>query len=576
VTIAAHTASPHRDGREPYAGTMTDDALVEDGIVAGRAALSRGSWREAHRHFLDALEVRKSPQALEGLSWAAWWLEDVHGCLDARLRAHHGYRELGDDRAAARVALWLGDDHQQFLGESAVASGWFARAGRLLERLEPGPEHGWLAVFEAHDALADGDLEVALARSSRAREIGRDHTQTDLEMFALATEGVVRTRRGELDDGWRCLDESATVALAGGYDNLAAAAWSCCLVMSTCERFRDFDRGRQWCQRIQRFSERMQGRFLRGVCRAHQGAIHAWHGSWEVADQQLTTALDELTERRPTWRAEAVVRLGHLRRRQGRLDEAEQLFVDAAEHPAALHGLAGLRLADGDPESARDLLDRVLRKPGDTSHIGQADALELLVRVEIAAGDLRAAADAVDRLREHAGAAASEPMTAALYECKGLLAAADGEHERACDHLEDATDLFVALGAPVEGARTRLALATSLLAMGRPAAAEREVRGAVDDLGDIAAAPERERSAALLADIEAARTDRESVRDQVLTARQVEVQRLVAEGLSDQQIAHRLVLSHHTVHRHVANIFTRLGCSSRPAAVAEAARLGLL
>ena len=61
-----------------------------------------------------------------------------------------------------------------------------------------------------------------------------------------------------------------------------------------------------------------------------------------------------------------------------------------------------------------------------------------------------------------------------------------------------------------------------------------------------------------------------------LTRRELEVLRLVAKGMSNQQIASTLVLSEHTVHRHVSNIFGKLGVSSRAAAVAEAARLGLL
>jgi pimeloyl-ACP methyl ester carboxylesterase/DNA-binding CsgD family transcriptional regulator len=62
----------------------------------------------------------------------------------------------------------------------------------------------------------------------------------------------------------------------------------------------------------------------------------------------------------------------------------------------------------------------------------------------------------------------------------------------------------------------------------------------------------------------------------LLSSREREVLALVAAGLSDQEIAERLILSHHTVHRHVANIRHKLGRNSRAAAIAEAARLGLL
>jgi pimeloyl-ACP methyl ester carboxylesterase/DNA-binding CsgD family transcriptional regulator len=62
----------------------------------------------------------------------------------------------------------------------------------------------------------------------------------------------------------------------------------------------------------------------------------------------------------------------------------------------------------------------------------------------------------------------------------------------------------------------------------------------------------------------------------LLSRREREVLTLVADGLSDREIAERITVSHHTVHRHVANIRNKLGSGSRAAAVAEAARLGLL
>jgi pimeloyl-ACP methyl ester carboxylesterase/DNA-binding CsgD family transcriptional regulator len=73
-----------------------------------------------------------------------------------------------------------------------------------------------------------------------------------------------------------------------------------------------------------------------------------------------------------------------------------------------------------------------------------------------------------------------------------------------------------------------------------------------------------------------ARTDPMPTEGQDLTSRETEVLTLVASGLSDREIADRLVLSPHTVHRHVANVRTKLGLPTRAAAVAAAAKRGLL
>src|SRR5439155_11466070 len=81
---------------------------ARDPIAAGRAALSGGRWLEARAHFREALAGEAAPAALEGMSWADWWLEDVPACLDTRERSYRMYRQAGDARGAARVALWLG------------------------------------------------------------------------------------------------------------------------------------------------------------------------------------------------------------------------------------------------------------------------------------------------------------------------------------------------------------------------------------------------------------------------------------------------------------------------------------
>ncbi len=554
---------------------MTDASLAQSELAAGRAALSRGAWLEAHRCFEHALSAGETPDALEGLSWAAWWLEDVEACLDARERAYRRYRDVGDECGAARMALWLGDDHVEFRGAHAVAGGWFRRAARILDTLPDCPEHGWLAVFEAHAALDRHDLDEAVRLAGQARQCGRRHGAVDLEMFALASEGVIRIERDDVAEGMRYLDEAAASALSGEYENLASAAWTCCLLMSSCERVRDVDRGAQWCQQIGEFSRRMDATFLRGVCRAHYGTIQVWKGSWDEAELELVEALGELSENRPTWRSEAVVRLGQLRRGQGRHDEAQALFEQASDHPLALQGMAALRLDHDDPAAARDLLERAMRRIPHRSRAGRAQALELLLRADVALGDARSAQLRLEELRAAAAVAGTPALSAMLELCEGLVAASTGQHDLACDHFEDAADRLGHTGAPVDAARARLHLAVSLLELGRREAAEREVRLAHFDLSGIDAVAERAQAQRLLERLAA--DDRASGgRDGILTDRQVEVLSLVADGLSDHEIAERLVLSHHTVHRHIANIYTRLGCSSRAAAVAAASRMGLL
>lgn len=551
---------------------MTDG----DPLDAGRAALSAGAWMQARTSFEHALDAEPTPESFEGLSWAAWWLDDVEGCLDGRERAYRLYREQGDLCGAARMALYLGDDHLEFRGERAVANGWFQRAARILEDLEPCPEQGWLAAFRAHDAVEANEFADARRLAAQARELGLRFGVVCLEMFSLGLEGLAMVGEGAVPDGMALLDEAAAAALGGEYEELAPASWTCCGLISACERVRDYDRAAQWCAKVEEFSGRMNIRFVNGVCRAHYAAVLTWHGRWPEAEHELLGALGQLTERRPFWRSEAIVRLADLRRRQGRFEEARELFAQADGNSLAALGLAELDLETGELAPARESLARQLRRLPAESTTRRAVPLELMVRADAKAGARAAAAAALDELRSIAADAPTVPLRAALCVSEAHVAEAAGDHDAARDGLEEAIELLAAAGAPYELGRTRLDLARVLVKLGRENAAAREASVALRRLQEIGAGHQTACARELLAELAGAAAGREPGGEDALTTRQLEVVRLVAEGHSDREIAALLTLSEHTVHRHVANIYARLGCSSRAAAVTHANRLGLL
>ena len=199
-------------------------------------------------------------------------------------------------------------------------------------------------------------------------------------------------------------------------------------------------------------------------------------------------------------------------------------------------------------------------------------ALELLVRARAERGELDAARVAFEDLERASALLGTPYLLGRVRLVAGALAFAAGDHEEARRASEDAIDRLTDARAlrrrrrAARGSRGRCsALGRAESAARRRARRPRRVRRARRG------ARARARAEALL------RGDpRVRRRCGELSAREVEVLRLVAQGLGDAEIAERLVLSPHTVHRHVANVRTKLRLPSRTAAVAYAARAGLL
>jgi ATP/maltotriose-dependent transcriptional regulator MalT len=540
----------------------------------GREALARGRWREAAAWFRRALKRDETPEALEGLGTAAWWLDDAPAVFSARERAFRLYRQRGNRRGAARVATALAGDALQFRGEAAVARGWHRRAHRLLEGLPLAPEHGWLLVSDAEFALACSD-DPARVRTiaAKAAALGRSLGAVDLEMVALAIEGVALVTEGKRAQGLERLDEASTAATSGEMTDPMAIGICCCYVVTACERIRDFERAAQWCARVKKLCEATRFNALLGVCRAQYGSVLTWRGAWAEAEDELVAAARQLAVSRPAMQADALVRLAELRRSQGRFDEARRLLDRADAHPLATLARAALALDAGDPATAARAAQRALRQTPAANRVERAWALDTLVRAHAALGQHRDAAVALDDVRRLASEIGTTPFRASARSAEGVVALAAGDVERARAAFEDAVDLFRRSHALFEAARARVDLGRALMAGGQTESARAELRQADDAFRALGAPRRRDRVAALLRD---AATPRRPARLPNLTRREIDVLRLVAQGLSNRRIGRTLTVSEFTVKRHVANILTKLDVPSRAGAAAVAAQRGLL
>jgi len=100
----------------------------EVGAAVGFEALARAEWSAARVAFEAALASGdESPEVLDALGRALWWLRDAEGAVVQRERAYAGFRRRGELARAARIALWLSREYALVWRNDAAANGWLAR-----------------------------------------------------------------------------------------------------------------------------------------------------------------------------------------------------------------------------------------------------------------------------------------------------------------------------------------------------------------------------------------------------------------------------------------------------------------
>ena len=543
--------------------STSDTSSVTETMGTAWEALSRGAWEEALGLVRD---VADDPEALEAAGIAHWWLDHADETLDARGRAYRLYRARNDNLGAARVAEALAWDSILFGGRASVARGWLDRAGRLLADEPLSPEHAWLAVREAEVALAAGTPAVARDAAERAIAIAAELGREDIQVVGRSLEGLALVHEGAVEEGMRRLDESAVAATAGDLEDLMWVGKVCCNLITAAGRVGDVERASQWCEEVKEYAQRWELRTLFNICRTQYAGVLLQTGAWTEAEQELQAALAVLGGGRRTARFEGTAQLGELRRRQGRVDEARALFAQAEQSWTARTGSVELALDEGEPDTAFALAERLERATEGSRQLDRIEALSLLVRAAVASGHVDAALEPTVELGALGERVGTPAAGAAAARADGEVAFARGELEVARRRLEDAVELYGRGEAPYERARARLLLAGVLFELGAAARARVEASAAQEAFLELDARQDLISAAQLLG------RPSPAANDGLLTRREREVLALVATGRSNREIASQLVVSPHTVHRHVANILRKLGEPTRAAAAARAAR----
>ena len=393
------------------------------------------------------------------------------------------------------MAGWLANDALDFRGDEAVAAGWLERGRSLVDRVPRSAEYGWLLVIEGYYALeVDADPETAATKGAEAAGLGAELSVPDLEALGMAIEGAARVVQGRVDEGLRRLDEAAAVSAGEEFQLPISPAWALCILIAVCERVGDFARVAQWCKAMRSIGERWNGRHLVGVCRSAYGQVLVCRGEWPAAEAELVAALADLEAMRPGMAPDGLARLGELRARQGRTEEARGLFERALPHRPALVGLGALALEEGDALGAADIAERVLRRIGEAAPIERIPALELLARARAELADFDRAGEAVAELTGIVERLGTPYLRARARLVAGEVAELTGDHEEARRGLEDALDLFGESAAPYEAALSRLALSRALASLGRADAAGAEAARASEAFAKLGAVRDASRS----------------------------------------------------------------------------------
>jgi DNA-binding CsgD family transcriptional regulator len=540
-------------------------AIGEAELAQGRDAAGRCEWEEAYAALshVDA-SAALGPTDLELLATAAHLLGHVRDSIGALQRAYQQHIERGDVQQGVRCAFWL-SYHLINSGDFGQAEGWLARVGRVVDDLgEESVAVGYVLLPRAfQQAALLGDHAGGRATAARAADVGRRFGDRDVVAMALNIEGRAWLAEGCVREGLAALDE-AMVAVVAGEVTAPAAGTVYCSVIEACEEISELRRAHEWTAALTQWCDRQHGLVtFTGQCLVHRATIKQLHGEWQEALDDAERACERLAvaaDRSAT--GLAMYRVGELHRCRGDSEAAKEAYRRAGEwgyDPQP--GLALLWLTTGRTTPAAAAITRAVDETTDRARRGKL--LPAFVEIMLVAGEADAARRGVDELAEIAGVYGTIALAAEASLARGAVFLADADARAALVPLHEAVELWRVLDVPYHEARVRVVVGQAYRAVGDHDSAASELEAARAVFARLGAAP-------ALAGVDSLLAATMTAPPGGLSGRELQVLRLLATGKTNRAIADELVLAVRTVDRHVSNVYTKLGVSSRAAATAYA------
>ncbi len=534
-----------------------------DLIESGRKAAATRSWADAYESLSEADAAGPlSAGDLELLSTAAYMVGRDPELVRALERAHRQYLEDGEVLRAVRAAFWIGIN-LALRGQWEPASGWLGRAHRLLGGHEgDSAEAGYLKLPTVIEAVMAGDHATAYQTAGEAIEIGQRFSEPDLSALGVFEQGRARILGGDVPEGLQLLDEAMVAVLADELSPIVTGIVYCG-VIEACHSVHALRRAHRWTDALTEWCDHQPGIVaFTGQCLTHRAELLQLRGDWAAALIEARAAGGRFPDGMNQFpAAQAHYRQGELLRLQGDLAGAAESYRMASRWGwSPQPGMSLLRLAEGDLPGAAASIGSALAEVD--RPIERARVLPAAVTIQLAVGDVDAAQTAADELSGIADRHATDTLAAIAAGARGQVLLAQERPDEALAAFGKARTLWSRLDAPYETAVARMGVARACRLLGDDATASLESSQAVTAFGRLGAQP----------DAEAAQewASGRPPRPSPLTAREQEVLSLVAEGRTNREVAAELVLSERTVDRHVSNILTKLGVTSRTAATAYA------